>query len=91
VGLAAVSIASAYGVETAATTRRRGRAGALAAAGADHVLVDDGRPLAGSLREIWPDGPDHVLDLVGTDTAVDSLRLVRRGGRCAWPARSAAG
>jgi NADPH:quinone reductase-like Zn-dependent oxidoreductase len=33
------------------------------------------------VHAIWPDGPDRVLDLVGASTAVDSLRLVRRGGR----------
>jgi NADPH:quinone reductase-like Zn-dependent oxidoreductase len=80
VGLAAASIASGYGVETAATTRRQGRACALAAAGADYALVDDGGSLAASLPTIWPEGPDYVLDLVGASTAVDSLRLVRRGG-----------
>ncbi|WP_063710170.1 MULTISPECIES: zinc-binding dehydrogenase [Amycolatopsis] len=44
---------------------------------ADHVFVDDGGPLT---IEAWPEGPDHVLDLVGTSSALDSLRLVRRGG-----------
>lgn len=29
---------------------------------------------------MWPDGPDFVLDLVGTSTVPDSLRLVRPGG-----------
>jgi len=32
------------------------------------------------LREVWPEGPDYVLDLVGTSTVPDSLRRVRRGG-----------
>jgi NADPH:quinone reductase-like Zn-dependent oxidoreductase len=80
VGMAAASIASGYGLETAATTRSPGKAGALSAAGADHVLVDDGRSLAASVRAVWPHGPDYVLDLVGASTAVDSLHLVRRGG-----------
>jgi NADPH:quinone reductase-like Zn-dependent oxidoreductase len=80
VGLAAASIASGYGVTTAATTRRQGKAGALTAAGADHALVDDGASLATSVHAVWPQGPDYVLDLVGTSTAADSLRLVRRGG-----------
>jgi NADPH:quinone reductase-like Zn-dependent oxidoreductase len=80
VGMAAASIASGYGVETAATTRRQGKVDALTAAGVDHVLVDDGGSLAASVHSIWPEGPDHVLDLVGASTAVDSLRLVRRGG-----------
>jgi NADPH:quinone reductase-like Zn-dependent oxidoreductase len=80
VGLAAASIASGYGVSTAATTRRPDRTGALTAAGADYALVDDGESLAASVHEIWPEGPDYVLDLVGASTAADSLRLVRRGG-----------
>jgi NADPH:quinone reductase-like Zn-dependent oxidoreductase len=80
VGMAAASIAAGHGVETAATTRRRDRIDALAAAGADHALVDDGESLTASVRAIWSEGPDYVLDLVGARTAVDSLRLVRRGG-----------
>jgi NADPH:quinone reductase-like Zn-dependent oxidoreductase len=80
VGMAAASIASGHGVETAATTRRQGKTDALAAAGVDHVLVDDGGPLATSVHAIWPEGPDCVLELVGASTTVDSLHLVRRGG-----------
>src|SRR5690348_3170501 len=76
VGLAAASIAHGHGVEVAATTRRPEKAGALHAAGVDHVLIDDG----GSPRTPWPAGPSHVLDLIGASTVVDSLRLVRRGG-----------
>ena len=79
VGMAAASIASGYGLETAATTRRQDRTGALTAAGVDHALVDDGS-LAATVRAVWPEGPDYVLDLVGASTAAESLRLVRRGG-----------
>ncbi|MFI6655423.1 zinc-binding dehydrogenase [Streptomyces sp. NPDC050523] len=80
VGMAAASIARGYGLETAATTRQPGKVAALTAAGVDHVLLDDGGSLVTRVRAIWPEGPDHVLDLVGANTAVDSLRLVRRGG-----------
>lgn len=80
VGMAAASIASGHGVETAATTRRPDKIDALTAAGVDHVLVDGGGSLAASVHALWPEGPDHVLDLVGASAAVDSLRLVRRGG-----------
>lgn len=52
----------------------------MTAAGVEHVLLDDGGPLAASVHAVWPEGPDHVLDLVGASTAVDSLYLVRRGG-----------
>ena len=80
VGLAAASIAAGHGVEVAATTRRPDKVDALTAVGVDHALLDTGGALAASVRAIWPDGPDHVLDLVGASTAVDSLHLVRRGG-----------
>ena len=80
VGMAAASIASGYGVTTVATTRRPGKIDALTAAGVDYALVDNGGSLAPSVHAIWPAGPDYVLDLVGASTAVDSLRLVRRGG-----------
>src|SRR3954447_178140 len=71
--MAAASIASAHGVQVAATTRRPDKADALRAAGAGQGLIDDGR----SPEQVRP---DYVLDLVGADTAADSLRLVRRGG-----------
>jgi NADPH:quinone reductase-like Zn-dependent oxidoreductase len=80
VGMAAASIASGYGVKTAATTRRQGKIDALTAAGVDYVLVDTGGPLTATMHSVWPEGPDYVLDLVGASKTVDSLRLVRRGG-----------
>lgn len=80
VGLAAAALAAGRGVDTAATTRRRDKIGAVTAAGADHVLVDSGGSPAESVSALWPEGADHVLDLVGTSTVADSLRLVRRGG-----------
>lgn len=80
VGMAAVSIASGYGVEIAATTRRQGKVDALTAAGAGHVLVDAGGSPAAGVRAVWPEGPDYVLELVGASSTVDSLSLVRRGG-----------
>ncbi|MEU4220691.1 zinc-binding dehydrogenase [Actinoplanes sp. NPDC026623] len=76
VGMAAASIARGHGVEVAATTRRPEKAGALRAAGVGHVVLDEGGPL----RLPWSEGPGHVLDLVGADTVVDSLRLAGRGG-----------
>lgn len=75
VGMAAASIASGHAIEIAATTRRQAKLGALTAAGVDHPLLD-----ASDVRAVWPDGPDFVLDLVGTSTVLDSLRLVRPGG-----------
>ncbi|MFC9693604.1 zinc-binding dehydrogenase [Kribbella sp. NPDC056951] len=77
VGMAAASIATALGVETAATTRQPAK---LSGLHTTHALLDDGGSPAAAVRAVWPDGPDHVLDLVGARTALDSLQLVRRGG-----------
>ena len=76
VGMAAATIASAAGIETAATTRSQNK---LATLQSRHAFLDDGR-LTADVHALWPTGPDHILDLVGTCTALDSLRLVRRGG-----------
>jgi NADPH:quinone reductase-like Zn-dependent oxidoreductase len=80
VGLAATAIASGCGLQVAATTRQPAKAAALTAAGASQVLIDDGQSVGADVRALWPGGPDYVLDLVGAATAVDSLRLTRRGG-----------
>ncbi|WP_307802047.1 zinc-binding dehydrogenase [Actinomadura violacea] len=79
VGMAALSLAKGLGLRTIATTRNPGKVKALEAAGADHVVVDDGG-IADGVRAVVPDGPDHVLELVGAATLADSLALVRKGG-----------
>ena len=77
VGMAAASIASGYGLETAATTRRQGKTGALTTAGADHVLVDDGGSLAASVHASGPRA--RTMFWISSGRA-------RRWTRCAWSA-----
>ncbi len=79
IGFAAMALARLRGVEITATTRDPGKSDELIAAGATHVLIDDGS-LAESMRAIYPNGIDRVLELVGTTTLLDSLRATRRGG-----------
>ena len=76
VGMAAASIAHGHGVEIAATTRRPEKAGALTAAGVDHVLLDDGGPP----RHAVARGAEPRPGSRRGEHGVDSLRLVRRGG-----------
>lgn len=73
VGLAAIAIAKNQGAIVTATTRQSGREQLLRDNGADHVLIDTGK-ISESLHEIYPDGVNKVLDLVGTTTLEDSLR-----------------
>jgi NADPH:quinone reductase-like Zn-dependent oxidoreductase len=80
VGMAAITIAKDRGLTVFATTRQDRKRPALEAAGADHVVIDDGE--AGSrVREIAPEGVDALVELVGPRTIRDSLKAVSPGGR----------
>jgi NADPH2:quinone reductase len=79
VGFAAISLARSAGLEVTATTRNQAKTAELKAAGAKHVIVDDGA-VAGKARTVTPDGYDRVLELIGATTLLDSLQAARRGG-----------
>ena len=79
IGFAAIAISRAAGLTVTATTRSTAKVDELEAAGATHVLVDDGS-IARQARAIHPDGVDRVLELVGTTTLLDSLQAARPGG-----------
>jgi NADPH:quinone reductase len=79
IGFAAISLSQAAGLEVTATTRSQAKTAELHAAGATHVIVDDGA-LAEKARTIYPDGYDRVLELIGTSTLLDSLRTARKSG-----------
>ena len=83
VGLDAASIVNQLGADSIATTRNEDKRAALVAAGADHVLIDGGT-IAQEVRNLAPDGVDHVIELVGTEeTIADSLETLRpRGVLC---------
>ncbi|MBN3788347.1 zinc-binding dehydrogenase [Burkholderia sp. Ac-20353] len=79
-GQAAVNLARHARARTIVTVRDAGRASVARENGADQVIVDGGETATACAR-IAPGGFDAVLDLVGTRTMLESLRLVRRGGR----------
>ncbi|SNT57291.1 Zinc-binding dehydrogenase [Actinomadura meyerae] len=74
------------------TTRRADRLAFLAERGVDHPLLDTGE-VAAAVRDLYPDGVDAALDLVGTPTLHDTLRAVRVHGTArpafAWRVTSA--
>jgi NADPH:quinone reductase len=77
-GQAAVKLAVGAGARVIATTRSPERFAALERLGADHVELegpDLSERIAGAKRH------DAVLDLVGNSTILDSLAILRRGGR----------
>ena len=77
-GQAALNIAANAGARVIATTRSRERFQKLEALGAQRVEIE-GPELSGRLLERRRF--DAVLDLVGNSTILDSLSMVRRGGR----------
>jgi len=79
VGLAAAALARRRGATVLSTTRRPDRLASLKEHGVDHPLLDTGE-VAPAVRELYPDGVDAALDLVGTPTLPDTLRAVRVHG-----------
>ena len=79
-GQAAINLAVDAGARVLATTRKRERFAALEALGANRCLVE-GPSLGARVRELHPDGIDAVLDLVGNSVVLESLTVLRRGGR----------
>lgn len=79
VGMAAIALGKDLGLTVAATTRSPAKAEALRAAGADEVIIDDGR-IAAAVKRLFQEGVDGVVELVGTVTLLDSLRCAAPKG-----------
>jgi NADPH:quinone reductase-like Zn-dependent oxidoreductase len=79
IGLMAAQMAKAKGAKVVSTSRNPTSKEKLLANGAELMLVDDG-DLAEKVREIFPEGVDKALELVGTNTLPDTLKCVRPGG-----------
>ena len=47
--------------------------------GVDHVVIDNGS-VNDKIREIYPDGVNKVLELIGTETLKDSLKCIATKG-----------
>ncbi|MCI2416837.1 zinc-binding alcohol dehydrogenase family protein [Saccharopolyspora sp. K220] len=77
-GQAAISLAVNAGVRVIATTRSPKRFGMLAELGAQRAELEDPK-LSHRIAEAKQ--LDAVLDLVGNSTILDSLAMLRRGGR----------
>jgi NADPH2:quinone reductase len=79
VGLALATLGSMRGMIVLSTTRNPASRQLLEAAGADHVIIDDGS-ITERVRDIVPGGVDGAVELVGVNVMRDTLRSVRTGG-----------
>jgi NADPH:quinone reductase-like Zn-dependent oxidoreductase len=79
-GQAALNLARHAGARAIASVRSAARASVATDNGADCVVVE-GDDMQARVLDAAPGGVDAVLDLVGTSTVLESLRIARRGGR----------
>ena len=79
VGLAAAVLAKKHGVIVGTTSRQADREQMLKDNGADHVFIDSGK-IAADVRQVFPNGVDRVLELIGTTTLLDSLQTAAPHG-----------
>jgi len=79
IGMLACQLAKTHILNVISTTRNESRKQALIENGADHVIIDVGQ-ISSDVREIYPDGVDKVLELIGTRTLKDSLKCIRYKG-----------
>jgi NADPH2:quinone reductase len=80
VGTAALQVARGLGARTIGVVSSDDKERVARAAGADEVLRSDG-PWKDEARSLSGGGVDVVLDPVGGDRFIDSLRSLREGGR----------
>jgi NADPH:quinone reductase len=81
VGTASLQVARGLGARTIAVVSSEEKEAVAREAGADEVVRSDG-PWKDQARELSGGGVDVVLDPVGGDRFTDSLRSLRRNGRC---------
>lgn len=79
VGMAATRIAKNAGLTVLGTTRSENKTQKLEENGVDYTIIDDG-DIVKQVREIYPQGVNKVLELVGTATLLNSLRCVAKQG-----------
>lgn len=80
VGHLAVQLARAAGARVVGTAGSRNREFVLGL-GAEEIVDHTRDDLVTTVRRLYPDGVDVVLDTIGGDTQVRSLEVLKRGGR----------
>lgn len=78
-GLAAIQLAKSIGATVLASTRKENKRNILIAQGADHVLIDNGT-LKEQLLNLYPQGVNKILELIGPATLLESASLLCHHG-----------
>lgn len=73
VGLAALEFSKKIDMVTILTTRKIEKVNFLKEKGTDHVLIED-EHLMKNLLDLFPEGVNKILDLIGTNTIKNSFK-----------------
>ena len=79
IGMLACQLAKAKGLTVISTTRNPKKRQALLDNGADFVIIDDGQ-INEKVKDIYPNGINKTLELIGTSTLKDSLKCMAPKG-----------
>ena len=79
IGMLACELAKYLGLKVISTTRKPEKEEYLKANGADFVIIDNGN-INEMVKNLFPNGVDKVLELIGTRTMKDSLKCIKPGG-----------
>jgi NADPH:quinone reductase-like Zn-dependent oxidoreductase len=79
IGMLASQLAKAKRLTVISTTRKPDKIQSLLDNGADHGIIDDGN-VSEKIRDLYPNGVNKVLELIGTKTLKDSLKCIAPKG-----------
>jgi len=79
IGMLACQLAKRFGLTVISTTRKHEKVEYMKANGADFVIIDNGN-IEDKVKELFSNGIDKVLELIGTQTLKDSLQCIKPGG-----------
>ena len=79
IGMLSCQLAKSKGLIVISTSRNPDKKQALLDNGVDHIVIDNGS-VKDQVREIYPEGINKVLELIGTRTLKDSLKCIAPKG-----------
>lgn len=79
IGMLSCQLAKTKGLTVISTTRNENKTQALLDNGADYVVIDEGS-ISEKVREIFPEGVNKVIELIGTRSLKDSLKCIATKG-----------
>ncbi len=79
IGMLACQLAKHLGATVISTSRNEAKTQFLKDNGSDYVVVDEGS-ICKQVRQIYPNGVDKVLELIGTRSLKDSLKCIAPKG-----------